>query len=129
MYNKIKKMSQRLCPTANTAMKRKDDETIFEKGDIQNRLTKYFNELFNDDDRADTDTDTTTNLTEDVNLSGPKILETEVKDALKKMENGKATGNDKVCKEMLVACGELGIKKICKLANEIYDSTIPMQMR
>ena len=81
-------------------------------------------------DRSDTDTDTTTNLTEDVNLSGPKILETEVKDALKKMKNGKATGNDKVCKEMLVACGELGIKKICKLANKIYDSgTIPMQMR
>ena len=100
MYNKIKKMSQRSCPTANTAMKGKDDETIFEKGDIQNRWIEYFNELFNDDDRADTDTDTTTNLTEDVNLSGPKILETEVKDALKKMKNGKATGNDKVCKEI-----------------------------
>ena len=109
-------------------MKGKYDETIFEKGDTQNRWIEYFNKLFNDDDRADTDT--TTNLTEDVNLSGPKIVETEVKGALKKMINRKATGNDKVCKEMLVACGELGIKKICNLANKIYDSgTILMQMR
>ena len=96
-----------------------DNEIIFEKDDVQKRWVEYISELFNDEDRKDI---TTIPVTEGANLSGPSILESEVKEALKKMKCGKATDNDEICKEMIMAYDELGIEKICQLANNIYDN-------
>ena len=49
-------------------------------------------------------------------------MKSEIEAAMRKMKNGKATGNDKVCKEMLVV--------VCKLAKQIYDTgDIPTQMK
>ena len=40
------------------------------------------------------------------------------------MRNGKATGNDKISKEMTEACEDLGTEKIVDLANNIYIAVV-----
>ena len=63
-------------------------------------------------------------------LTGKDILKSEVEAAIKSMRNGKTTGNDKISKEMIEACEDLGTEKIVDLANNIYNScVIPSQMK
>lgn len=46
------------------------------------------------------------------------------------MKNNKAPGNDNITKEMLEACGDVGINKLAKIINKIYESRcIPQQMK
>ena len=61
---------------------------------------------------------------EDENFTGNGILKSEIEAALKEMKNQKSPDNDKISKEMLASCKEIGISKICSLANKIYDSGI-----
>ena len=64
------------------------------------------------------------------NCQEMKILESEVEIAIKEMKSGKPPGNDKITTELLVACKELSIKKLCILANKIYRTgVIPKQMK
>ena len=63
-------------------------------------------------------------------LTGKDILKSEVEAAIKSMRNGKATGNDKISKEVIEACEDLGTEKSVDLANNIYSSgVIPSQMK
>ena len=123
LYNKIKKMSKRACRLANTALKTKEGEVVMEKQDILDRWTEYIGNLFDDSgDMLDFD--------EDKELSGNEILESEVEIALKEMKSGKPPGNDNITAELLIACKELSIKKLCILANKIYRTgVIPKQMK
>ena len=46
------------------------------------------------------------------------------------MKNYKAVGNDNIAKEMIEACGDIGIEKVCQLATEVYDKgIIPQRMK
>ena len=46
------------------------------------------------------------------------------------MKNNKAPGNDNITKEMIEACGDIGISKLVTIMNKIYESGyIPQQMK
>ena len=63
-------------------------------------------------------------------MSGPTILEDEVRQAVREMKNDKAEGGDGVVAEMVDAAGEFGIKKLTKMANRIYDTgVVPEKMK
>ena len=38
------------------------------------------------------------------------------------MKNDKACGNDKIVKEMIEACEDFGVDKICEIANCIFNT-------
>ena len=66
----------------------------------------------------------------DIELQGNPILKAEIENALRHMKNDKTVGNDIIAKEMIEACGEIGIEKVCQLANRIYDKgVIPQRMK
>ena len=126
MYNKIKAISKRKSNPANSALKNKDGKALFEMDDILSRWEKYIKELC-DDEHRDNDLNIKNSETE---LEGCEILASEIQSALQQMKNDKAIGNDNISKEMLQACGEIGIKKVCILANKIYESgIIPQKMK
>ena len=104
-------------------LKTKEGEVAMEEQDILDRWTKYIGDLFEDSgDMLDFD--------ENKELSWNEILESEVEIATKEMKSGKSPGNDKITTELLVACKELSIKKLCILANKIYrTSVISKQMK
>ena len=91
--------------------------------DILSRWTEYIGDLFDDtSDMLDFD--------RDEELSGIEILESKVEAALKELKSGKAPGNDKVSAELLIACKDISVKKLCILTNEIYNTgVIPKQMK
>jgi len=124
LYNKIKTMTKPKMKTANTALKNKNGDVIFEKVQVLERWVEYIGELFNDN-RPEITSETST-----AELTGENILKSEIELAIKSMRNGKATGNDKISKEMIEACEDLGTEKILDLANSIYNSgVIPNQMK
>ena len=65
-------------------------------------------------------------------LDGPKILKSEVREALKRMKKNKAAGPDEITIEHLTALKsseEFGIDTVTEIVNEIYDSGgIPVDM-
>jgi hypothetical protein len=59
---------------------------------------------------------------EDTDEKGPYILQSEIKKAIKKMRNKKATGDDDVPGDVLKLLGEGGLKVMMKLINTIYET-------
>ena len=60
----------------------------------------------------------------------PTILKEEVKHALSKMQQGKATGPDGIPVEVITALEDFGITEATKLMNTIYDTReIPVDMK
>ena len=63
------------------------------------------------------------------NFAGPPIKKDEVREAMRKMKTGKATGPDGLSIELIEALEEYGIEKVTTLLNEIYDTgQIPVDM-
>ena len=59
-------------------------------------------------------------------LDGPKILKSEIREALKRMKKNKAAGPDEI---HLTALEEFGIDRVTEIVNEIHDSgEIPVDM-
>ena len=56
------------------------------------------------------------------NIDGPKILISEVRTAMSKMKNNKATGPDEIVAEMVSALDDFGLQKLTECLNEIYDT-------
>ena len=54
--------------------------------------------------------------------SGHSITSTEVKHAIKKLKNNKATGTDLIAAEMLQALDDGPLGKLTQLCNEIYNT-------
>ena len=109
---------------ANTALRNKNGDVIYEKEQVLDRWVEYIGELFNDH-RPEILPETSA-----TELTGKDILKSEVEAAIKSMRNGKTTGNDKISKEMIEACEDLGTEKIVDLANNIFNSgVIPSQMK
>ena len=62
-------------------------------------------------------------------LSGPKILELEIEQAVKQLKVGKAKGQDNISCEMLRTLKQDGVGVLCKLFNQIYNQgVIPEEM-
>ncbi|XP_063586323.1 uncharacterized protein LOC134763697 [Penaeus indicus] len=81
---------------------------------ILERWSEYLIELF-DDERN-------TERTIDLEMSGPPIMEDEVRNAVRKMKKGKAPGPDNITLEMILALDEYGINLLTSLLNKIYDT-------
>ena len=56
--------------------------------------------------------------------SGPSITSTEVKHAINKLKNNKATGTDLIAAEMLKALDDGPLGKLTQLFNEIYNRVL-----
>ena len=83
---------------------------------------EYVEELF-EDERGD-------RPTMEGEIGGTGIMEDEVHQALKEVKREKAEGSDCVVIEMMEAAGDLGVRKVKKLANRIYNTgEIPLKMR
>ena len=101
--------------TANTALKNNNGDAIFEREQVLDRWVEYIGELFNDN-RPEIDIRN--------KIDRKEILKSEIISVLKSMRNGKAIGNDKMSKEMIAACEDLGTEKILDLANSVYNSGV-----
>ena len=83
----------------------------FEKEALVNVWIEYMGELYADDRVTRPDID---------DESGPSITLTEVKHAINKLKNNKATGTDLIAAEMLKAFDDGPLGKLTQLCNEIY---------
>ena len=104
MHNKIKAMRKGYSSNANTALRGKDGKIIINKENILKRWVEYISDLLNDESRSENKTIWDT----DNSLQACSIMKSEIEAAMRKMKNGKATGNDKVCKGMLVVYDKFG---------------------
>ena len=112
MHEKIRRVTNRRKTTQTTGIvdKQYHDNMCFEKDAIV--WTDYTGELYTDD-RARPEIN---------DESGPSITSTEVKHAIKKLKNNKATGTDLIAAEMLEALDDGPIEKLTQLCNEIYNT-------
>ena len=119
IHTKINEVSGRNIKCNNPGcIKSKDGTMLMEKEEILNRWSEYVEDLFSDNRGTKPEIKK--------KIEGPCILKEEVKAALKKMKNGKASGPDNIPTEIITALEDLGIDMTTKLLNAIYDSgTIP----
>jgi hypothetical protein len=97
-------------------------ERLLTKGeDIKNRWREYFGKLFNEDSgSSSTELDISS---DDLNRQFVRrIQESEVKDALKRMNGGKAMGPDGIPIEVWRTLGDVAIVWLAKLFNLIFRS-------
>jgi hypothetical protein len=86
--------------------------------EIKNRLTEYFDKLFNDESEK-----TAIELDDSVDTNRRfvrKIQESEVKEALKNMKTDKAFGPDDIPIEIWRFLGDIAIVWLTKLFNTIF---------
>ena len=93
----------------------KNENLLYETEDKKRRWIEYIEELF-DDVRSENGPD----IREDLEV--PEINMEEMNHAIKKMPNGKATGEDGVASEMFKVLGQNGKKKLLHLLNNILRS-------
>ena len=119
IHSKINEVSgNKIKCNSPSCIKSKDGTMLMEREEVLNRWSEYVEDLFKDNRGAKPEIKK--------NLEGPCILKEEVKAALKKMKNGKATGPDNIPIEIVTALEDLGIDMTTRLLNAIYDSgTIP----
>ena len=114
MHKKIRELTNRNQCSNSGCIKAKDGSVLLEKEEILERWSEYIEELFDDNRTA---------LPElRKNISGPKILKSEIEAAINKIKKNKAQGPDNIVIEMIQATGDFGIDKITEISNEIYDS-------
>ena len=85
---------------------------VLKKKALVNVWIEYMWELYADDRVTRPDID---------DESGPSITSTEVKHAIKKLKNNKATGTDLIAAEMLKALDDGTLGKLTQLCNEISN--------
>ena len=88
------------------------------EGDILKRWQEYFEKLMNEDNDHEKRTDLATGAIREV----PRVNMEEVRDAMKKMKNGKAVGSDKIPVEAWKCLGEAAVDFLTKLFNKILQS-------
>ena len=122
LHRKIKELAGKKSSAPAGCIKSKDGEIIMEKDKIRQRWTEYIGELY--------DADRDENFEIAYDSGGPEIMECEVRHALKKMKDGKATGADGIASEMINALEDYGLERTTKLLNKIYDTgKIPDDMK
>ncbi|KAL5157078.1 Outer envelope protein 64, mitochondrial [Glycine soja] len=102
-------------------VKDEEDKVLVHEKDIKERWKAYFHNLFNDGygyDSSSLDT-----REEDRNYKYyRRIQKQEVKEALKRMSNGKAVGPDNIPIEVWKTLGDRGLEWLTELFNEIMRS-------
>ncbi|KAH1219602.1 LINE-1 retrotransposable element ORF2 protein [Glycine max] len=102
-------------------VKDEEDKVLVHEKDIKERWKAYFHNLFNDEygyDSSSLDT-----REEDRNYKYyRRIQKQEVKEALKRMSNGKAVGPDNIPIEVWKTLGDRGLEWLTELFNEIMRS-------
>jgi len=121
-HRKIKELSGKNKGIAGGCIKSKEGNIIMEEEKIRERWTEYIKELY--------DANRDENMQLDHNNEGPKIMEEEVRHALKKTKDGKAAGGDGIAAEMIKALEDFGVERTTRLLNKIYDTgEIPEDMK
>ena len=87
----------------STCIKAKNGDILMMKQEILDRWTEYIEELF-DDERGELP-----KISKDT--EGPKILQDEVENAIKKLKKNKACGPDGMLIEMIQKIEEFSVKK------------------
>lgn len=113
MFAKIQDLSGKKNRSCSSCIRSKNGEILVDEDEIMNRWTEYIADLFHDDRGP--------SPTIKKNIEGPKILESEIRNALKKMKRNKACGPDNINVELIEALGDFGIGKLTAIANEVYD--------
>ena len=121
MYRNIEEIIGKRTCSSTGCLKTKEGSIIMDKEKILERWAEYIGELF-EDNRKEHDV-------MKKNFAGPPIMKDEVREAMRKMKTGKATGPDGLSIELIEALEEFGIEKVTTLLNEIYDTgQIPVDM-
>ena len=121
MFKRIKEVVGRRACSSSGCIKAKDGTIIMDKDKMLERWSEYIGELFEDNRQG--------RPVISCCLDGPKILKSEVREALKRMKKNKAAGPDEITIEHLTALEEFGIDRVTEIVNEIYDSgEIPVDM-
>ena len=121
MYRNIEEIIGKRTCSSTGCLKTKEGSIIMDKEKILERWAEYIGELF-EDNRKEHDV-------MKKNFAGPSIMKDEVREAMRKMKTGKATGPDGLSIELIEALEEFGIEKVTTLLNEIYDTgQIPVDM-
>ena len=110
MYRNIEEIIGKRTCASTGCLKTKEGSIIMDKEKILERWAEYIGELF-EDNRKEHDV-------MKKNFAGPPIMKDEVREAMRKMKTGKATGPDGLSIELI----EYGIEKVTTLLNEIYDT-------
>lgn len=113
MHKLVKELTNKNTRTAGGCIKDKNGRMLFETEEIDKRWVEYITELYSDNREEQIPLD---------NLDGPKILNEEVLNAIKKLKGGKACGLDGVAAEMIKALEVTEVERITSLCNVIYDS-------
>ena len=114
MYRNIEEIIGKRTCSSTGCLKTKEGSIIMDKEKILERWAEYIGELF-EDNRKEHDV-------MKKNFAGPPIMKDEVREAMKKMKTGKATGPDGLSIELIEALEEYGIEKVTTLLNENYDT-------
>ena len=112
MYRNIEEIIGKKTCSSTGCLKTKEGNIIMDKEKILERWAEYIGELF-EDNRKEHDV-------MKKNFAGPPIMKDEVREAMRKMKTGKATGPDGLSIELIEALEEYGIEKVTTLLNEIY---------
>ena len=121
MYRNIEEIIGKRTCSSTGCLKTKEGSIIMDKEKILERWAEYIGELF-EDNRKEHDV-------MKKNFAGPPIMKDEVREAMRKMKMGKATGPDGLSIELIEALEEFGIEKVTTLLNKIYDTgQIPVDM-
>ena len=103
MYRNIEEIIGKRTCSSTGCLKTKEGSIIMDKEKILERWAEYIGELF-EDNRKEHDV-----LKK--NFAGPPIIKDEVREAMRKMKTGKATGPDGLSIELIEALEEYGIEK------------------
>ena len=95
-----------------------DGKPLISEGDILRRWQEYFEKLMNEDNDHEKRTDLASGTKREV----PRVNMEEVRNAMKKMKNGKAVGPDKIPVEAWKCLGEAAVDFLTRLVNKILQS-------
>ena len=101
------------------------DETgtniLTETNEISERWRQYFQNLLNAGEEEEIDTREDENL-QFIENQGDEIRRDEVEYAIKRMKNGKASGEDEIPIEFIKALEEVGVTWMMRIGNEAWRS-------
>ena len=121
MFQKIKEITGKRSAPSSKCIKASDGSVLHDAKDIANRWEEYIKDLFDDDQDH-----------EEIFLegdTGPPILRSEVRWALGKMKNGRSSGPDGICIEMVRALGDAGVDLMWRLISQVYETGVfPKEM-
>lgn len=99
-------------------IKNKEGETLVEAGEINNRWTEYFEELLNEREMEEIEGGVLRRNEE--MEEEDEITREELEEAIKKMKNDKAPGEDGIAVELIKEGGEVLREKVLELMNECW---------